>query len=616
MLSYLLSNMTVRSMAAGALLAIGLCRGVCRANPNSGGPMNPLDIHNLTNGQPLLSTADGLFASLFKDIQAISANPARVAGKKLGELNVQIRQLRRTALDLQLLGETAGADYRLRADVLGAQLEDIAEVFRTTPAGKQYCSQDSQYLSSPKAAQARDATLRNVKQMLAAGKLDEAFKNFNEAFDQLTYLTMVLGRPGRPYEAPFAMLELQVNPGRNTAFRQRAQAALDQAAASLLPKTQELLQSVASTAATLRTAPSATVGDQTLNGPQCLESFGTTWQQLHLSAVRCRAVAWACTTGIPDAGCSQRTGPPRIVDADYRRFYEEMATALASLIEADAQRAAANDVRALYVQYLQVLAPLVANTRDDKLKLAVQPALDKLAAKSTSFAEEVRTYVTATHELLRWRQRLAAAAAASAAATFSPSDQAMLKFFVSDGEYRGLFKPDDRDPSFAILMASCPSVIQPAMQRALEQPVRVRDIVGLSGRKMGVARYGSRHYATVPLPDVSSERVKLQQDLLITAQQPALSLESMMAVDSAQRGNYVAAGGTVNCFHLEGLIPRFAALRPEAQQLVALGPLPAEVLPESIIDHVLVRFDVTPAWVHHTYFFLPVTRAAAATDAK
>jgi len=71
----------------------------------------------------------------------------------------------------------------------------------------------------------------------------------------------------------------------------------------------------------------------------------------------------------------------------------------------------------------------------------------------------------------------------------------------------------------------------------------------------------------------------------------------------------------VKSFYLEGLIPRFAALRPEAQQLVALGPLPAEVSPNAFINHVLVRLDVAPAWVQHKHFFLPLAAAPAAAKA-
>jgi len=259
----------------------------------------------------------------------------------------------------------------------------------------------------------------------------------------------------------------------------------------------------------------------------------------------------------------------------------------------------------------------VAGTRDDKLMLAVQPALDKLAAKNAAFAAEVKTYVVATHELLRWRERTAQASAASAAAAFSPSDQALVKFFVSEGEYRGLFSATSPDLNRALLTASCPEIIPTASKRALEQPVLVKDIVGLSGGKLGVARYSARHYATLPLPDVSAELARLQQDLLVTAQQPALSLESAAAVDAAQHGVFVAAGGAVKDFYLEGLIPRFAALRSAAQQLVALGPLPVEKVHQvGFIDHVLVRFELAPAWVHHKYFFLPLGPAAVPGNTK
>lgn len=638
--SCLLRNVTVRSIASGALLAIGLCRAAAGANPNPREPMNPMDLHDLIRvektdaaegavvvagpGVVVVATAaetravaDGLFTSVLKDIQAISANPTRVAGKKLSDLYAQVRQLRRAALDLQMMGETAGVDYSLRALVLSRQLGKLVQAFKGTPAGQTYLNQARQYLSSGKATAARKAAAQKLQRLLQDKKLDEAYKAACQELDQLRSVTMLL----EPREEEIFLMELASAEGliasdRNTAFRQQTQAALDRLAVSLLPKTQELLQSIAATAGILRTAPQATVAGQTLAGPQCLESFAAAWKQVHLSALRGRAVDWAYMTSIPDLSHLQQKGTPRFVEADYARFCDDVVKALASLIEADAQRAAESEVPTLYLQYLQVLAPLVAAAGDDKLELAVQPALDKLAAKSTAFAQEVKAYVTATHELLRWRERLAQASAASAATAFPPSDQALVKFFVGEGEYRGLWAPSLPDPASAHLLASCPEVIPTASQRALEQPVLVKNIAGLSGGKIGVARYATRHYTTLPLPDVSAELVKLQQDLLVTAQQPTLSLEAAAAVDAAQRGRYLAAGGVVKGFYLEGLIPRFAALRPEAQQMVALGLLPVEKPPLGFVSHVLVRFDVAPAWVQHKHFFLPLAAAPASGDSR
>jgi hypothetical protein len=87
----------------------------------------------------------------------------------------------------------------------------------------------------------------------------------------------------------------------------------------------------------------------------------------------------------------------------------------------------------------------------------------------------------------------------------------------------------------------------------------------------------------------------------------------VVAIASAERGDFVAVGGTVKGLHVEGLIPRLATLRPEDLPLVPLGPLPAEAAPpHQLLSQVLVRFDVLPAWVRHKYFFtsIPPTPAA------
>ena len=610
----LLRSVVLSSVIVGTLLVLGQSRAVLGANPNSREPMLPLDIHNLTNAQATLQAADGLFNSLLKDIQSISANRARVAGKKVSELHVQIRQLRRAALDLQMLGETAGIDYSYRANALAQPFSQILTAFRSTPAGQAYSNQALQFVASPKATQARKATVQKLQTLMQQKQVDQAYQELNDAYDQLTSITMLLDtRSEEIYTQEFASVRGPITDARNLAFRTQAQAALDQLIASLMPNTRELLQNVSAAATALQSAPQATVGGQSLAGPQCLDYFGNAWKQLQLSAIRCRAIDWARMTGIPDATNLTQIDPQqaRIADDALTPFNDELLKALASLIAADAQRAAETDVPTLYMQYLQVLVPLIGATADDKLSLAVQPALEQLAGKSAAFSGEVKNYHTATHELLRWRERLAQTGAAAAAASFPTSDESVLKFFMSDGQFPGLFIQTDAAPNRAVLTASCPQMIPVASQRALEQPIRVKDIVGLTGGKLGVARYHARHYATLPLPDASAELTRLQQELMVTAQQPAMTLEAAAAVDSAQRGNYVDAGGLVKCLHVEGLIPRFAALRPEAQQMVALGPLPVEVKPLGVISHVLVRVDVAPAWVQHRYFFLPVPDAVA-----
>jgi hypothetical protein len=125
-----------------------------------------------------------------------------------------------------------------------------------------------------------------------------------------------------------------------------------------------------------------------------------------------------------------------------------------------------------------------------------------------------------------------------------------------------------------------------------------------------VARYDLRHYTMVAKPDVANAIQSLKADLLVSDETAPLSLAAAAAIRSAEQGDYAAVGGVIKGVHLEGLIPRLAVLSEGALPFVALGPLPDEPREDRLLNHVLMRFDILPDWVHHRYFFLQVNRAA------
>lgn len=605
-----------RPLSLPAAVCVGLvfawCGAACGANPNTREPMLPLEIHNTAGAQPTLQLADGLFQALLKDVQAIGANPTRVAGKKLYEMQIQLRQLRRAVADLEMLGETAGFDYGLRAAVVGGSLGRIMLAFGSTPAGQAYVNQAHQFLSSPKSVQARRVAVQKVQQLLQQEELEQAFKVFHDASDPVAALISFMDpHSAESYTREFIPVAAPVNDRRNAAFFANALATMDKASASLAPQTQELLAAVAAAATALRSAPQATVDDRSLTGPQCVEHFGGVWRRLHLSAVRCFGVEWARVAGVPELSNLQQ---PQLEQARFPtdamvQFNEQIGKALASLIEADTQRITDAEAPDLYVQYLQTLAPLVLDTANGKLEQAVEPALTALAAKSVALAAEVSAYRTATHELLRWRERLARSQAEAAAAEFQPSEQALVESFVGEGDFHGLYIPTNPMVDRAILGDACPQVIPVAAKRALEKKILVVDLAGLGNGKFAVARYRHRHYATLPVPDETLPQTQLSHELLVTEQHPPLTLEACAAMDSMRRGYFAAVGGTITGFHLEGVIPRFAGLRPEAQQLIPLDALPADGPSSGLIAHIVVRFELRPAWLRHRYFFVPVPAA-------
>jgi hypothetical protein len=82
-----------------------------------------------------------------------------------------------------------------------------------------------------------------------------------------------------------------------------------------------------------------------------------------------------------------------------------------------------------------------------------------------------------------------------------------------------------------------------------------------------------------------------------------LSLAAAAALESARRGDFASAGGTIRAYHLESVLARFGNLPQSAWVLSRLGELPPEPNPNSLSRHVLARFDVTPLWIRHEYFF-------------
>ncbi len=586
------------------------------ANPSDKDVEAALAIHDVANSQELLAQTQKLYEQATKTIQGIMKSGGRTNARSLTQVHLSIRQLRRSALDLQLHGEPAGFDFNLRAGPLQEVLNNAVAQFKRTQPGVAHANKIRMGIRSTKAIQARTAALQRVKQLIQQKKWQEAYTVLNEGLDDLTSAIIFLEfEETRDFLTPFSTVMISVPDNRNKLVRQQLLDSLGQAAAAQKPGTQDLLERIAAAANGLRTAPTANIDGRSFTGPQCLDGFARVWKQVHLSALRCRAIEWARHVNIPVAMAARPASEPNMVDdTEYALFHGQIVEALASLVEADADRATGDEAAGLYRQYIQIFAPLVTRTADDKLEVAATAALEKLAAKSPGFAAEVKAYQDATGELLRWRERVAGAKTRSHAAQFQPSDQLMLRLVTSKADFKGLIQERNPNLNGASLIGSCPEVLSVASQGAIDQQITVGNVVGLAGTTFSVARYNLRHYAMVAKPDIANEIQSLKSDLFATDAAAPLSLPAAAAIHSAEQGDYVAVGGAVKGIHLEGLIPRFAVLSEAASPFVALGPLPGEPDDDRLLSHVLMRFDVLPKWAQHKYFFIQLDHPTASTS--
>ena len=237
----------------------------------------------------------------------------------------------------------------------------------------------------------------------------------------------------------------------------------------------------------------------------------------------------------------------------------------------------------------------------------------QLSGKAPTYDAEVAAYEVGTTELLRWRARAAKALTAAKLTEYQPLEKRLHENFKSEGNYRGLYPPQEAHVSSPTLLASAPVVLPPGSARVAGQHVVAWDVLRIAPQsKTAVARYRSRTYANVPAGlDLGAELESLKFDLLVSEQAPPLTLASTVALDSAERGDLVAVGGDVVGNHLESVITRFAALPAAAHVLLPLGVLPSEDMTLMGLNQMLMRFDVQPRWVQHDHFFVELAAPAA-----
>lgn len=544
---------------------------------------------------------------------------SRLDSKKIGRTNVALTQLSRLAKQLRVYGEPAGVDYRLRCNVLRQNLGRIVETYRSLPSSQRFIA--SVRLQINKQGPVRLKALGRIEQFAVQQKWEQAEGALHDVLDTLATGTVFLNpAENRIIYEPFDEAQMAVE---TAMLRIRNQKALELLAAARREQTPDfgaLLAEMGAATKALSTASTAPWAGELLTGPQLVGRFGQTWQEAQVAVLRCRVLDWAMAHRMvdmhEDAIVSSDDLRKSKIEGEFQQFSESLVQVLAQTVEADAQRASGDDTMRLYVEHLRAISPLVRQSDRRMLASALEPSLDKLASKSPGLAEEVAAYRDATVEVLRWRERLAAALAAPRLSRYVPVEEKFFDATKSDAEYTGLFPDYEPNPHTPVLLASAPEIMPVATQRLVGQTVTALDVVRVpGGRTAAIARYRMRTYVNTPAPlAVQAEVDALRFDLLVSEQAPPLTLAATQALVTAERGDLVAVGGEITGLHLESVAARFATLPPAASVLCPLGVLQRERIDHDFLAEMLMRFDLRPHWAHHDYFWVEFSPATDGTS--
>ena len=523
---------------------------------------------------------------------------------EIGKAQVALDQAQRRIDRLNLVGEPASIDLELRGRDWKDRLLAVRDkILGDAEISKLVAGTEQKWLAEAAKLQ---KSISKAERLAEQEQWDAAAQVLYELIDRLTpqgmwYDISTFASGISPFRIPLSRIE----PELFTLLRARAADERRQAIARELPDFATPQRDVDAAIQGVAAAGKGSLDGQELAGPGLLAAVGVRWRQVQLGAWRARAHYWGLQQQVGEGDAELRK-----LEQDHERFTGAMVAVCAQLIEADAGRADAGDVAALHQQYVQALVPLFQLDPGRTLASGVGQALDKLAAKSPDFAAGLAAYSRATSDLLRWRERAAAAQVRRRQADYPESAVNFNEILRCNlGDDKGAIAALDASKtasanSFSI-MRRAPDLIAAAKPKVAGQKARFNHVASPAAGG-AVAMYEKRHYARLaPDVDLSATVAELKQCLFAQDASPPLTLEAYAALATAEDGHCEQVGGQIEAFELEAVLTRFVGLGDADWGLVTLGSLPREGS-DGPIRQLLVGFSVKPAWARHRYGFVEV----------
>ncbi|HVC97270.1 MAG TPA: hypothetical protein VND64_26555 [Pirellulales bacterium] len=400
----------LRSRAAHAACGVCLlwCTGAVASGPGTSAPEAVFPCGPLPgNLEEYAAAADACqhAAELIRQVLKVHETSGfkRAMLLEIGKAATAAVQAERRIKRLELVGEPAcfqlGDLIRdLNAPLMELRLKIIAD----TAVGKQVASTRERWLNESNKQQ---KLIPKAEQLAEQKKWDKAAQALYDPMDKLM-------PQGYWYDAstqmsgygPFQNVLGRIEPEILVMVHARAMDERKQAIARETPDFAAIERDVGAAIESVAATGKGNFDGQEQAGPELLAAIGARWRQAQLATWRARAHYWGFRQLIGGA-------PPELgaLEKEHERFTGAMVQACAHLVEVDAARAAASDVADLHRAYVGVLTPLMEFDHGRVLADSVGQSLEKLAARSPEFAADLAAYARATADLLRWRERAAAA---------------------------------------------------------------------------------------------------------------------------------------------------------------------------------------------------------------
>lgn len=586
------------------ILAFGLVGSAFADDPRGKDPAISLAVRPHPVVEQLVSESQKLATSIQKELTAYAEARATgklkaLAFKAIGGTFADAVKLQRHAVLLELWGETAGVDFRLRAMRFQGELSELIRTYRALPGVNDTLRKGFPTVSNRANQLAKE--LPTVAKFSAQGKDIEAESILNAWLDELEVFLCWFDPPDREAATKvFAKAKDVVMPRAFQLRKDNIAGELAKLRGEALPDFMALAAEAKAAAESVKTSGKAMVDGKSASGPEVVSYLAGKWMAGQAAAARARALDWA--RGISPGTPAQKEFNT-LVEAQ-QAWSGQMKDLLVSVVQGDAMRATAEEAPALYKAYVQSLAPLAVAAAGFELEKSLEPPLAMLAAKAPPLAEEVASYRRATSEILRWRKLAAESKARTFAIEYVAASPLVAPLVRADAAFGGLLPAEAMMTDGARLRICVPEVLKRAQVPLTGKKVVLGDWMrGVASPSTMVNRPAGRIYCQIGIPaEIKPEVDALKRDLQVTENLPPLTLASAIALYEAESGAAAQVGLEISDLALVSLVDRQATLPVAEASWLTLGALPNENPKQVDASDVYLRLEGTPRWIRFSTF--------------
>lgn len=601
------------SRLLSAVCAIAMLGSLALPNTMLAGPSteNPSDLFQARNDSTSQEywercrTAIDIIMMVLQKIEDAEAagNVSVVPPREVSEAYVMVEELSFCAGHLSILGEPCARHFQLFATDSKATLLRFIAAYLEIPGVQDRLFSEGSRLNLERVVKAQVGKVKRLQALIRK-------QEWKELDEELLQIQIELNRylcwyPGRSIEDPVLkqIFEIRKQYAEQIAqfYDNQASEVLSKLAAEYKPNFDAVIAELDAAIESIGSAGYVTRGNSQLSGPEFVNRFIDDVKAEQVEAIRYHGVEISHSASSPGVDTTLYN-----LATSQQQFVKSVTEGIGKLISTDASRVSGIDAETLYREYLTALTQLLSLIDDDSLEQPIEGAMLELASKSESFAEDVEMYTTATGDLLRWRERTAAALVKSARTKGEQPTAYMGLSELFASKKINKFERS-RGEDIDVDISTWVDQLKQMQQEYIGQPVVVNNLLLSEKQKRLLSPVENLLCATVEMPRAATREVSLLLADLQSAEADSfpLTLEGQLALYHALHYDYAQVGGTLIEVEFDDRVTMMSRCEPGdmARERLRMFEDSRDVSPQLWLDRSVSVAYVSPEWVRSRYFF-------------